>query len=393
MSRLLLCASVLFHGPALAAEFAGFDDFLARYTAAEPARREALASQFVDWQKQHGGFPVTTAAGDVVFVYFAAAGERAVSLTGDFLPGGRSDLYWRLPGESMQARGRIFFARHHFEPDARLDYVYVVDGTRRTDPLNPESIVSGTGHGPASVLSMPAHKRPRELADAGSPKGTVINVDEAWATPKIAVYLPPGYDPAVRYPVLYTADGAAWAELIHLPLILDNLVAAGEIRPIIAVMIDAAEDRGAWYLYNPAYLQYLERVVRYVDGRFATMQAPAFRAHAGTSAGARAALYAGLERPELFGKIALLSPALGDTADPGNYLVPLLRGAGHVPKGMSVWIGAGTYEGVLYDDARALLQRFEETDTGTVHAFGHHGHSFGAWQENAIAVLKHFFPP
>ncbi|PYR48443.1 MAG: hypothetical protein DMF89_15695 [Acidobacteria bacterium] len=63
------------------------------------------------------------------------------------------------------------------------------------------------------------------------------------------------------------------------------MIAARIIEPVIAVVIDAPADRSAWYQYNHDYLDYLERVVKYIDGHYATQATPDARLHAGTSAG------------------------------------------------------------------------------------------------------------
>jgi hypothetical protein len=88
----------------------------------------------------------------------------------------------------------------------------------------------------------------------------------------VTIYLPPGYDAARDYSTLYTADGSAWVDYIGLPTILDNLIAAGAIEPVVAVLIDAAADRSAWYHFNADYLEYLKRVVTYVDDHYATRE-------------------------------------------------------------------------------------------------------------------------
>lgn len=219
-----------------------------------------------------------------------------------------------------------------------------------------------------------------------------MTVDEAWASPRVAIYLPTGYvhtDGKQRYPVIYTADGAAWLDLIHLPTILDNLIARGVITPVIAVMIDAAPDRSSWYFFNDAYLDYLERVIAYVDARFATIRGPRGRLHAGTSAGGRAALYAALERPELIGDVALLSASL---SGPLNYYEPYVSGRKRPSEHLRVWLSAGTYEGSICADTAILARWFVSLGMVAPAMYTHEGHSFGAWRNVAGRMLVYFFP-
>ncbi|HYC71940.1 MAG TPA: alpha/beta hydrolase-fold protein [Opitutaceae bacterium] len=56
-----------------------------------------------------------------------------------------------------------------------------------------------------------------------------------------SVYLPPGYSPAERYPVLYLLHGIGgtpheWTGYVRAAAILDNLIAAGQAAPMIVVM-------------------------------------------------------------------------------------------------------------------------------------------------------------
>jgi hypothetical protein len=85
-----------------------------------------------------------------------------------------------------------------------------------------------------------------ELKDV--PHGNVViknyfsKTADSWR--RIFVYTPPNYDasPKTRYPVLYLQHGGgedqrAWIEMGRTNLILDNLLAAGKIKPFIVVMV------------------------------------------------------------------------------------------------------------------------------------------------------------
>jgi enterochelin esterase-like enzyme len=154
-------------------------------------------------------------------------------------------------------------------------------------------------------------------------------------------------------------------------------------------MIDAAVQRSAWYSYNPEYLAYLERVVAHVDAHYATLPRREARVVVGTSAGGRAALYAALERPELFGGAGLLSPALGNSL---YYYQPYLSGAKGIAPNLRVWLSAGTYEGSLCEDARVLERYFRREAVVLEVAYTHEGHSFGTWRAAAAGALVHLLP-
>ena len=268
---LFLGLLVLSPSAALSQSFTGFDDFLRRFEASSSEFRQGLTESFVQWQQGRGGFPIVERDGSVVFFFRGSGQEQEVRVTGDFRPSSFFNVYWDSIGAPMTRVGSVFYRRHRFEPDARVDYKFIVNGRSTIDPLNSRKLVSGAGGGEVSELVMPSYRLPTEtLIRAGVPQGTLHVVQEPWATPKLTIYLPPGYDRSKDYPSLYTADGSAWVELIKLPIILDNLIADRAIEPVIAVMIDAANDRRTWYYYNPEYLTYLRRVVDYVDSHYST---------------------------------------------------------------------------------------------------------------------------
>jgi enterochelin esterase-like enzyme len=391
MYTVLLAATLCLVHDMPAAAIADFDRFLAAYDGTVPSQRAALVRSYVQAQSARGGFPVIEGDGQVLFVWFGEAGTGEVRLLGDFARQNAATFAWDEDGLPMRREGGVFHLTLRFEPDARLDYAFLVDGKRHTDPLNPHRIFSGPGDGETSVLSMPGHQFPAALAARpGVDRGRVVPVAEAWVDPAIHVYLPPGYDESRRYPTLYTPDGSAWREVIGLPVILDNLIADGAVAPLIAVMIDAPPQRNAWHLYNPDYLAYLRRVVDHVDHRFATRATPTARVHAGTSSGARAALYVALEAPDLVARIGLLSPSL--TA-PVHHMEPWFSGRRAPDPSLRVWMSAGRYEGYVLNDTRVMHAWFERHGIPSVVLHMNQGHSFGAWREAALAMLQHHFPP
>lgn len=377
--RQWIVAALLVAAPARA------QDFLRRYQAADSAGREAVVRE----QVARGGFPVVEDSAHALFVYPAEHGEREVRVVGDFMAQTPFATAWDSTGVPMERVGRLFVRRLAVEPDARLDYAFVVDGRRTPDPLNPRTLLSGPGGGDASELVMPRHALAAEAVPRPNiPHGTLREVDEPWARPRVTLYLPPGYTPSRRYPTLYTADGSAWIRYVGLPATLDNLIASGEIRPVVAVMIDAAPDRAAWHLWNPEYLAYLGRVVGYVDGHFATSARPEDRVHAGTSSGGRASLHVAMECPGTFANVAMLSPSLSGPMYP---LEPYLSGRRRLEPGVRAWLSAGSYENFIFRDTRLLDAYLRRAGVPHEARYTHQGHSFGAWKEAAVPMLRYFF--
>jgi enterochelin esterase-like enzyme len=386
---LLLSLLLILPSAAFSQSFTSFEDFLRQYEASSPELRHELAQSFLEWQRVRGGFPIVDRNGNAVFFYLGNGKEQDVRVVGDFHPSSFFNIYWDSIGEPMTREGSVFYKRNKFEPDARIDYKFIIDGQSTIDPLNPHTLFSGAGGGEVSELIMPGFILSTEtLERPGIPKGTLHIVQEPWATPKVTIYLPPGYDPSKDYPTLYTADGSAWVEIIKLPTILDNLIADRAIEPIIAVMIDAAKDRRAWYYFNPEYLAYLRRVVSHVDSHYSTRARVEERVHVGSSAGGRITLYTGLELPGLFRNLGMLSPSFDG---PAYYYEPYFSGRKRPDPNLRVWLSAGTYEGSIHRDAQTMEVYFKKVGAKMKFVYVHQGHSFGAWRNLTPDMLKYFF--
>src|SRR5208337_3761217 len=127
---------------------------------------------------------------------------------------------------------------------ARIEYQLLVDGRVISDPLNPTRVDSGIG-GLNSCLVVGDFRDPPEIGRLpGVPQGRIERfalesrlLDNRRA---MHVYLPTAYDryPAAQFPVLYVHDGGQYLNRAHLPNVLNNLIAARRIPPLIAVMVD-----------------------------------------------------------------------------------------------------------------------------------------------------------
>lgn len=137
------------------------------------------------------------------------------------------------------------------------------------------------------------------------------------ATRRVPVYLPPGYDPAQRYPVLYLLasfgsrglkflNDDLWEENIQQRL--DRLIAAARVRPLIAVMPDASTRYGGSQYLNSSvlgnYEDHILELVAYIDAKYPSLPAPGSRALAGHSSGGYGALRLAMRHPDVFGLVA-----------------------------------------------------------------------------------------
>ena len=141
------------------------------------------------------------------------------------------------------------------------------------------------------------------------------------------VYTPPGYfeSTKTRYPVLYLQHGwgedeTAWSNQGRANLIMDNLIAAGKIKPFIIVMTyGMTNDVKMGGLRNfdikPFQTVLVDELVPYVDKNFRTIAKQEKRAMAGLSMGGMETKTITVNRPDVFSHFGLLSGGIYAPAD------------------------------------------------------------------------------
>jgi enterochelin esterase-like enzyme len=175
---------------------------------------------------------------------------------------------------------------------------------------SPTPTINATATSPPSPTPLPtiepsptacAETRGRMISDR-IPSSTLRQPIDA------RIYLPPCYRASdERYPVLYLFHGLNFTEdqweRLGVPATADQLIAAGEIAPLIVVM---PRDQGDTWL-DPAFVT---EVLPFIDGRYRTLAEREFRAIGGLSRGAGWSVHLGLHYPEHFSRVGAHSPAL-----------------------------------------------------------------------------------
>jgi enterochelin esterase-like enzyme len=144
---------------------------------------------------------------------------------------------------------------------------------------------------------------------------------------KASVYLPAGYSPQRRYPVLYLLHGLAgnhqeWPGYVHAGAILDNVIAAGKAVPMIVVMPNGRalpDDRPVpeERKFTPEHVagfanferDLLEYLIPAIERAYPAMPGRGARAIAGLSMGGGQALNFGRGHPDTFGAVGGFSAA------------------------------------------------------------------------------------
>lgn len=234
----------------------------------------------------------------------------------------------------------------------------------------------------------------------------------------IVVYVPPGYDAdeSRRYPVLYLHDGQNLFEGAtafvpgqdwRINETAQTLVRAGEVEPLIIVGVyNTGEHRideytptrdrkqragGEADLYGKMVTEELKP---FIDRTYRTVPDPVNTGLGGSSLGGLVTLYLGLQHPDVFGKLAVLSPSVWWD---NRVILKLVRLTDPKPR-LLIWLDIGTREGgTTVRDARAL--RDELLRSGWVLGsdlqyaeIPEAGHNEAAWAERVGPFLRYLFP-
>ena len=207
------------------------------------------------------------------------------------------------------------------------------------------------------------------------------------------VYTPPGYSANTKYPVLYLLHGLGedfrqWTEWCQADNIIDNLIAEGEIQPIIMVfpngdsrltVTDTAKanrsgrtDGFAGY-GKPFEADLLQDIIPYIDAHYSTYTDPEHRAIAGLSMGGGQSLNIGLSHLDTFAYIGGFSSA------PNTNKTPSIEGARE--KLRLLWIACGNKDG-LFGVSRNFHQYLKEKGIPHVWSVDRHGHDNFEWDNN-----------
>jgi enterochelin esterase-like enzyme len=361
-----------------------YRNLLADVRASEPAQQRQLVER---WLQTKPRAPVNLADGWTAFVYHGPA--RDVGVVGDMTQWADALPLARL-GETD-----LWFREARFDPAGRLDYLLLVEGERRLDPLNPATSPGLEPGSRQSVWTDPKHRSPDFLA-ALPPKQPGTDKTFALEGRRVFVHLPAAYDrePASRFPVVYFHGGDLYRDAMGAGEILDVLAERGDIEPSIAVMIQPAAPETDFALSADYAAWVGGRLVPEIDRAFRTRPDRESRLSMGASLGGLAAVHVALERPDLFAKVALQSALAG--VQQGE-VIRRLREALLRPD-LSFHVEVGSLEGgdgprAALDANRRLRTALASRNYPLFYAERPAGHSPGFWRERLPEALRRFFPP
>jgi predicted alpha/beta superfamily hydrolase len=233
----------------------------------------------------------------------------------------------------------------------------------------------------------------------------------------VSVYLPPQYPEQEerRFPVFYLHDGQNLfdgrtsyiaGKTWNAHTTADQLTEAGEIEPVILVGVantglrrmaeytptrDFKMGGGEGRSYGRLLIEELKPLI---DRTYRTLPEAKNTGLGGSSLGGLVSLYLGFAHPEVFGKIAVMSPSLW--WDHRSILNAITQQA--TKPELRIWLDMGTAEGVRHlRDAdmleRLLVKRGWRTGVDLEYVKAEGGvHDERAWSDRFGDVLRFLFP-
>jgi enterochelin esterase-like enzyme len=220
------------------------------------------------------------------------------------------------------------------------------------------------------------------------------------------VYTPPGYDTTsgTRYPVLYLQHGAGedergWTTQGRMNFIMDNLIAAGEAKPMIVVMDNGyaekagqpaapkrSDDRPTLPRFDFRAFEdvVLGELIPKIDATYRTLADRDHRAMAGLSMGAMQTLQITLNHTDRFSYIGSFSrPPIGRFDVNTSYNGVFRDAAAFNAKVHLLWLGAGTAEQPFAASVKAMHESFDKAGIKHV-VFESHGtaHEWQTWRRS-----------
>lgn len=284
-------------------------------------------------------------------VYLLWQGEAdTVAIIGDMSDWDESVFMNRIEGTNL------FYYHGQFEANARLDYWLRADTMPHpmVDLRNPFKDLSG--YGESSELAMPEYIQHPLLSDFRSGrKGDFNDLGKqeiaAGALPhphEIFIYLPPNYQVDERqYPAAYFQDAKDYIEFAMAPHILNQLIKAGKIAPLIGVFVNPPNlhqpkipNRSTEYGMNEDYVHFFtQELVPFIDENFRTLRNSKSRLVIGDSYGGLISLCIAFRHPDIFGNVYSQSGYLSFSNDS---MIKEIEAAPVAP--LDIYFDIGIYE-------------------------------------------------
>jgi enterochelin esterase-like enzyme len=292
---------------------------------------------------------------------------------------------------------------------SRIEYQLEVrrDGRveSHNDPLNPKLSYSPVGS--SSVCFGPGYVTPDwTMPDPAAPPGQLADlVVQSRALDRdcqVTLYLPAGFRPTGKYPLLVVHDGGDFLRYAAAKTVLDNLIHRRQVAETVVAFLHP-KDRLAEYADSAEHAEFVTReLLPLLETEFPLAGGPSARCLLGSSFGAIASLSTARRFPGTYGSLVLLSGSFVFTADGaphggGPAFDPVVEFVNDYRKRPTkvadrLFMSCGAFEPLIVRQ-RPMLETFRSVGMRVRYVEPNDGHNWVNWRDRLRDALSWVNPP
>ena len=361
-------------------------------------RKGAPSAEQIDAFIADTRFPLVDGA-DVTFVYRGHA--EAV-----FLRCWISGLDTAQPFQAL-GESDLWAATIELPKGSRIEYKFeiVTNGHRELvlDPFNP--VLAHDPFGANSVCQGFGYERPSWTnanpdARVGSIETHSLYSEYLGDRREMQVYVPARYRSNRRYPLLIVHDGVDYLNFASLKTVLDNLIHALEIPPMIVAMIQSP-DRLLEYAGNDRHADFIAKeLLPFMTDHYPLIDESQARGIMGASFGGVASLHAAWRHPGVFGCLLLQSGSFA-FSDIGRHrrgpvFDPVVRFMNEFREDIGtpaerIYMSCGIYESLIYEN-RSLVPKLQAQGIEVRFEEARDAHNWENWRDRLQNGMSWLFP-
>lgn len=301
----------------------------------------------------------------------------------------------------------LWFRTMEFPEGSRIEYKFGVtlEGHEKWihDPLNPHVALDPFGGNSVvrtSGFRDPEWTRPLDQVPTGRIERLSVESAAFGDTRQIGVYLPASFRPQRRYRLLVVHDGDDYIRYSQLNTVLDNLIDAMEIPPMI-VALSNPRKRLIEYANDTRHADHIvKELLPALESRFSLIDQPSGRCLMGASFGGVASLSTAWRYPRVFGSLLLQSGSFAFT-DIGDHsrssafdkVVEFMNAFRKTPgiPAQKMFVSCGVYESLIYEN-RSLVPFLLKQGIDIKYEEARDGHNWENWRDRLRDGLSWLFP-
>jgi enterochelin esterase family protein len=257
-------------------------------------------------------------------------------------------------------------------------------------------VCAATGYVDPEWAEPDSRAEPGRLVDAG------VRSRALGREVEVQAYLPAGFRPGQRRPLLVVHDGSDFLQYAAARTILDNLIHRGEVAPLVGAFVSAGPGRLIEYANDPRHAVFLMReLLPALFRRFRFVQGADHRTLMGSSFGGIASLSTAVRYPGSFGSLLLESASLvfGDAsgrARGDSAFAPVVRfvnayRADPRPVVRRMYLSCGAFEPLITPN-RAMAGVFRDAGIEVRYREAFDGHQWVDWRDRLREALSFLHP-